>query len=105
MHRLGLGPCLADDMGLGKTLQVLAFLMALKNDASAEGRSQATDRAFRIGQKKNVLVHKFLCVGTFEEKIDAMIERKTGMAGEILADSAEAILTTEMSDRQHENHL
>ncbi len=40
MHRLGLGPCLADDMGLGKTLQVLAFLMALKNDASAEGRGR-----------------------------------------------------------------
>ena len=33
--------------------------------------NQATDRAFRIGQKKNVLVHKFICRGTVEERIDA----------------------------------
>lgn len=62
--------------------------------------NQATDRAFRIGQKKNVLVHKFLCIGTLEEKIDAMIEKKTGVANEILSDSAEAVLTTEMSDKE-----
>ena len=36
--------------------------------------NQATDRAFRIGQKRNVLVHKFVCRGTVEERIDAMIE-------------------------------
>ena len=41
---------------------------------------QATDRAFRIGQKRNVLVHKFVCRGTVEEKIDAMIEGKQGLA-------------------------
>ena len=35
--------------------------------------NQATDRAFRIGQKRNVLVHKFVCRGTVEERIDAMI--------------------------------
>ena len=40
---------------------------------------QATDRAFRIGQKKNVLVHKFVCRGTVEEKIDAVIEEKQSM--------------------------
>ena len=38
--------------------------------------NQATDRAFRIGQTRNVQVHKFVCVGTLEEKIDEMIERK-----------------------------
>jgi SNF2 family DNA or RNA helicase len=38
--------------------------------------NQATDRAFRIGQKKNVQVHKFLCAGTLEEKIDEMIRDK-----------------------------
>lgn len=42
--------------------------------------NQATDRAFRIGQKKNVQVHKFVCAGTLEEKIDAMIEKKKAMA-------------------------
>jgi SNF2 family DNA or RNA helicase len=42
--------------------------------------NQATDRAFRIGQQKNVQVHKFVCVGTLEEKIDDMIERKKQLA-------------------------
>lgn len=42
--------------------------------------NQATDRVFRIGQKKNVQVHKFICQGTFEEKIDEMLERKKEIA-------------------------
>ncbi len=46
--------------------------------------NQATDRAFRIGQKKNVQVHKFLCVGTLEEKIDEMIERKQALAEQVV---------------------
>jgi len=43
--------------------------------------NQATDRAYRIGQTRNVQVHKFLCAGTLEEKIDEMIERKKEVAG------------------------
>jgi non-specific serine/threonine protein kinase len=58
---------------------------------------QATDRAFRIGQKRNVLVHKFVCRGTVEEKIDAMLAEKRTLAGELLEGGAEARLT-EMSD-------
>src|SRR5205807_329568 len=46
--------------------------------------NQATDRAFRIGQTKNVQVHKFLCTGTLEEKIDEMIERKQNVAGNVV---------------------
>lgn len=46
--------------------------------------NQATDRAFRIGQTKNVQVHKFLCAGTLEEKIDEMIERKKGIAEKVI---------------------
>jgi SNF2 family DNA or RNA helicase len=46
--------------------------------------NQATDRAFRIGQTRNVQVHKFLCVGTLEEKIDEMIERKRAIAEDVL---------------------
>ena len=46
--------------------------------------NQATDRAFRIGQTKNVQVHKFLCVGTLEEKIDEMIERKKEVAEQVV---------------------
>jgi non-specific serine/threonine protein kinase len=59
--------------------------------------SQATDRAYRIGQKRNVLVHKFVCRGTVEEKIDALIASKQSLSREILEGGGEAVLT-EMSD-------
>jgi hypothetical protein len=57
--------------------------------------NQATDRAFRIGQKKNVLVHKFICRGTVEERIDEMIARKRQVAGEVIGgtDAGETLLT------------
>jgi superfamily II DNA or RNA helicase len=58
--------------------------------------NQATDRAFRIGQNKNVMVHKFVCKGTVEEKIDALIAAKAGLATELL-EGAETLLT-EMDD-------
>ena len=45
---------------------------------------QATDRAFRIGQKKNVFVHKFITIGSLEERIDQMIEDKRKLAGAIV---------------------
>ena len=61
--------------------------------------NQATDRAFRIGQKKNVLVHKFVCRGTVEEKIEAMLQGKQRMSAELLADSADTVLT-EMNDTE-----
>jgi SNF2 family DNA or RNA helicase len=53
---------------------------------------QATDRAFRIGQERNVQVRKFVCVGTLEERIDAMIESKRDLAQRIVG-SGEARLT------------
>lgn len=59
--------------------------------------NQATDRAFRIGQKKNVLVHKFICKGTLEEKIDALIESKQSMSQELLGEG-DATLLTELSN-------
>ncbi len=59
--------------------------------------NQATDRAFRIGQTKNVLVHKFICRGTVEDKIDQMIESKKELAGDLLGGGAEVVLT-EMKD-------
>jgi SNF2 family DNA or RNA helicase len=54
---------------------------------------QATDRAFRIGQTKNVFVHKFIALGTLEEKIDQMIEDKKKLAGAIVG-SDESWLST-----------
>jgi len=59
--------------------------------------NQATDRAFRIGQNKNVLVHKFICRGTVEDKIDQMIESKQQLAGDFLTGGADMVLT-EMKD-------
>ena len=61
--------------------------------------NQATDRAFRIGQKRNVLVHKFVCRGTIEERIDQLIESKRQLAQDFLAGGGEINLT-EMSDRE-----
>ncbi len=61
--------------------------------------NQATDRAYRIGQHRNVLVHKFICRGTVEEKIDALIEEKTALADGILSGGTERMLT-EMTDKE-----
>ncbi len=61
--------------------------------------NQATDRAFRIGQKRSVMVHKFVCQGTVEGKIDAMIEDKKAMASQLLSGSGEVSLT-EMSNAE-----
>ena len=61
--------------------------------------NQATDRAFRIGQTKNVLVHKFVCQGTVEEKIDQLMESKRQLAKDVLEGGAELLLT-EMNDEQ-----
>ena len=63
--------------------------------------NQATDRAFRIGQKRNVLVHKFVCRGTLEEQIDQMIRDKQDLADQILGATGEGeTLLTEMSDQE-----
>jgi non-specific serine/threonine protein kinase len=61
--------------------------------------NQATDRAFRIGQKRNVLVHKFICRGTIEERINALIESKRQMAQDFFGGGNEINLT-EMSDHE-----
>ena len=62
--------------------------------------NQATDRAFRIGQKRNVLVHKFICRGTLEERIDELIESKTQLADEVLGGDGATAALTEMTDRE-----
>src|ERR1035441_4440244 len=61
--------------------------------------NQATDRAFRIGQNKNVLVHKFVCRGTVEDKIDELIESKRQISKDLLEGGAELLLT-ELKDEE-----
>jgi superfamily II DNA or RNA helicase len=55
--------------------------------------NQATDRVFRIGQKKNVVVHKFITQGTIEEKIDAMLEDKARLTGAVITAGGEGWIT------------
>ena len=61
--------------------------------------NQATDRAFRIGQTRNVLVHKFVCRGTVEEKIDQLIDSKRQLSQDLLEGGGEVLLT-EMKRRR-----
>lgn len=60
--------------------------------------NQATDRAYRIGQKKNVLVHKLVCRGTIEERIDALIASKRALADAVVGTGVEAKLTELSND-------
>ena len=55
--------------------------------------NQATDRAFRIGQKRNVVVHKFLTRGTIEEKIDNMLEEKRALSEKVVSATGEGWIT------------
>jgi SNF2 family DNA or RNA helicase len=59
---------------------------------------QATDRAYRIGQSRNVQVHKLITVGTLEERIDDMIESKKGLADAVISSGDQWL--TEMSTEE-----
>jgi non-specific serine/threonine protein kinase len=85
--------------GTGLTLTQAAHVIHFDRWWNPAVENQATDRAYRIGQKKNVLVHKFICRGTLEEKIDALIAGKKQLSEEILGpESGGETLLTEMRD-------
>ena len=85
--------------GSGLTLTAASHVVHFDRWWNPAVENQATDRAFRIGQKKNVLVHKFICRGTIEERIDEMIERKSQVAGEAIGGGEPGeVLLTEMDD-------
>lgn len=67
--------------------------------------NQATDRAFRIGQTKNVMVHKFVCKGTIEEKIDELIESKKQLAKNVIGETSGESWISEMSNDELFNLL
>ena len=83
--------------GTGLTLTAASHAVHFDRWWNPAVENQATDRAFRIGQKRNVLVHKFVCRGTVEERIDEMIELKQGVSDALLAGGGE-IGVTEMTD-------
>ena len=85
--------------GTGLTLTAASHVIHFDRWWNPAVENQATDRAYRIGQKKNVLVHKFVCRGTLEEKIDQLISEKRGLADGVLADGGEVALTA-MNDAE-----
>ncbi len=85
--------------GAGLNLTQAAHVLHFDRWWNPAVENQATDRAFRIGQKKNVLVHKFVCRGTVEERIDRMIEEKRSLSTELLDGGGEKLLS-EMSNEE-----
>ena len=85
--------------GIGLNLTAASHVIHFDRWWNPAVENQATDRAFRIGQKKNVLVHKFVCRGTVEERIDELIASKQKLSDEILPGGAESALT-EMSNEE-----
>jgi SNF2 family DNA or RNA helicase len=70
--------------GTGLNLTAASHVIHIDRWWNPAVEDQATDRAFRIGQRKDVQVRKFVCVGTLEERIDAMIEEKKALAERIV---------------------
>jgi len=84
--------------GTGLTLTAASHVVHFDRWWNPAVENQATDRAFRVGQKKNVLVHKFICRGTVEEKIDALIDSKQDLSDELLTGGDEINLTEMTND-------
>jgi SNF2 family DNA or RNA helicase len=83
--------------GAGLNLTAAAHVVHFDRWWNPAVENQATDRAFRIGQARNVLVHKFVCRGTVEEKIDQLIDSKRQLSQDLL-DAGGEVLVTEMRD-------
>ncbi len=79
--------------GLGLNLTAANHVFHFDRWWNPAVENQATDRAYRIGQSRNVQVHKFICAGTLEERIDALIESKKALAESVVGGAAEGWLT------------
>src|SRR5262249_47379476 len=84
--------------GIGLNLTSAAHVIHFDRWWNPAVEKQATDRAFRIGQTRNVLVHKFVCRGTLEEKIDALIETKERLSTDMLEGGPDLMLTEMNND-------
>ncbi len=80
--------------GTGLTLTAASHVIHVDRWWNPAVENQATDRAFRIGQKRNVLVHKCVTRGTLEEKIDTLLEEKKQLSDEVLGAKAELDITS-----------
>jgi SNF2 family DNA or RNA helicase len=85
--------------GTGLNLTAAAHVVHFDRWWNPAVENQATDRAYRIGQHRNVLVHKLVCRGTVEERIDRLIEDKQALARGVLEGGAETLLT-EMTNEE-----
>lgn len=83
--------------GVGLNLTAASHVIHFDRWWNPAVEDQATDRAFRIGQTKNVLVHKLICEGTLEEKIDSLIEGKRSLADSIITTESGI---TELTDNE-----
>ncbi len=84
--------------GTGLTLTAANHVIHLDRWWNPAVEDQATDRAFRIGQRKNVQVRKFVCIGTLEERVDTMIEDKRALS-KLVVGTGESWLT-ELSNNE-----
>ena len=84
--------------GTGLTLTAANHVVHVDRWWNPAVEDQATDRAFRIGQRRTVQVRKFVCAGTIEEKIAAMINDKRGLAARIVGTGEQWL--TELSTGQ-----
>ena len=85
--------------GTGLNLTAAAHVIHFDRWWNPAVENQATDRAFRIGQKRNVLVHKFICTGTLEERIDQLIESKRALSDSVI-EGGDGAMLTEMSNAE-----
>ena len=85
--------------GIGLNLTAASHVIHFDRWWNPAVENQATDRAFRIGQQKNVLVHKFVCRGTVEERIDDLVADKQKLSDKVLSGGGDSALT-EMSNEE-----
>jgi non-specific serine/threonine protein kinase len=86
--------------GMGLNLTAASHVIHFDRWWNPAVENQATDRAFRIGQTRHVLVHKFVCRGTVEDRIDQLIADKIGLARDLLDASGGEKLLTDMDNQE-----
>jgi superfamily II DNA or RNA helicase len=86
--------------GTGLTLTAASQVIHFDRWWNPAVENQATDRAFRIGQKRNVLVHKFVVQGTIEERVDRLLDEKRALSDQLLASSDAELPLTELTNEE-----